>query len=163
MTGPRSYDNYIFQRSVDGPSIMKSTSSDLGTSLNRGLGHHSLWLSTIDIYGVNDLWVFSSILNANPAIIGFSIITTRSSCLCLIGVSWKSVARELTFSFLIFVTHIASFHLVINAMGKSAWVQHNQQQKICQKRVELFRHLIFSGFYANCNDYEKNDVSLRWK
>ena len=58
MTGLRSYDNNIFQRSVDRPSIMKSTSSDLGTSLNRGIGHHSLWISTIDICGVNDRWVF---------------------------------------------------------------------------------------------------------
>ena len=58
-----------------------------------------------------------------------TIITTRSSCLCLIGVSWKSVARKLTLSFLISITHIASFHLVINTMGKSAWVRHRYNIK----------------------------------
>ena len=35
---------------------------------------------------------FSSILNASPAIIIFFIVTTRSSCLCLMGVRWRSVA-----------------------------------------------------------------------
>ena len=127
LTGIRSYDNNIY---FNDPWMDHRSWSRLPAILGQAsiVGSVTiLWLSTIDICGVNDLWVFSSILNANPAIIGFfSIITTRSSCICLIGDSWKSVARELTLPFLISVTHIASFHLVINSMGKSAWVQHSK-------------------------------------
>ena len=99
---------------------MKSIPRNLVISLSRGIGHNSLRLSLIGICESQRSLSFFPEPKREPNDHWFFLDCGNSIKLFVLGrVSWKG-ARESNLSFLLFVRHIASFCLVIDAMGRSA-------------------------------------------